>query len=349
MGERLYPLTFEPVLRDYMWGGRRLERLFGRALPPGITAESWEVSAHPSSPTAVAHGPLRGLTLPEVVERLGADLLGANVAPSANGSGFPLLVKLLDANLRLSVQVHPDDAYALSHGGDLGKTEMWYVLYAAPGAGIIYGLQEGVTREEFARAVSEGALDRVLRHVTVRAGDAICVPAGTVHALLSGLVVAEIQENSDTTYRVYDWDWDCNCRAGLLAYPEVTLAGMAVTPGEVLRLPDSGYDIGGGFEALVLYAAEDRITLKYTCEDNVVWGYTIHVEGVCVEPRLLALYREWNAAGRGRLPALRGLQPFGRAMGGEVGVAIRDTGTFMDPRARQSWWEARWAPARVVD
>jgi len=206
MGERLYPLTFEPVLRDYMWGGRRLERLFGRALPPGITAESWEVSAHPSSPTAVAHGPLRGLTLPEVVERLGADLLGANVAPSANGSGFPLLVKLLDANLRLSVQVHPDDAYALSHGGDLGKTEMWYVLYAAPGAGIIYGLQEGVTREEFARAVSEGALDRVLRHVTVRAGDAICVPAGTVHALLSGLVVAEIQENSDTTYRVYDWD-----------------------------------------------------------------------------------------------------------------------------------------------
>ena len=97
MGERLYPLTFEPVLRDYMWGGRRLERLFGRALPPGITAESWEVSAHPSSPTAVAHGPLRGLTLPEVVERLGADLLGANVAPSANGSGFPLLVKLLDA------------------------------------------------------------------------------------------------------------------------------------------------------------------------------------------------------------------------------------------------------------
>jgi len=150
-------------------------------------------------------------------------------------------------------------------------------------------------------------------------------------------------------YRVYDWDWDCNCRADLLAHPEVTLAGMAVTPGEVLRLPDSGYDIGNRFEALVLYATEDRITLKYTCEDNVVRGYTVHVEGVCVEPRLLALYREWNAAGRGRLPALRGLQPFGRAMGDEIGVAIRDTGTFMDPRARQSWWEARWAPARGSD
>lgn len=146
-------------------------------------------------------------------------------------------------------------------------------------------------------------------------------------------------------YRVYDWDWDCNCRAGLLTYPEVTLVGMAATPGEVLRLPDSGYDIGSGFEALVLYAAADRITVKYTRDDNVVKGYTIHVEGVCVEPRLLALYREQNAAGRGRLPALRGLQPFGRAMGSEVRVAIRDTGAFMDPRARQDWWEARWAPA----
>ncbi len=142
-------------------------------------------------------------------------------------------------------------------------------------------------------------------------------------------------------YQVYDWDWDCNCRSDPLAYPDVTLAGMGVTPGEVLRLPDSGYDIGSGYEALVLYATEERITLKYTREDNVVRGYTIHVENVCVEPSLLALYRQWNSAGRGRLPALRGGQPIGRARGGEIGVAIRDTGTFMDPRARQSWWEQR--------
>ena len=144
-----------------------------------------------------------------------------------------------------------------------------------------------------------------------------------------------------TVYQVYDWDWDCNCRADLLAYPDVTLAGMGVVPGEVLALPDSGYDIGSGYEALVLYATEERITLKYTREDNVVRGYTIHVENVCVEPSLLALYRTWNDAGRGRLPALRGRQPFGRARGGEIGVAIRDTGTVMDPRARQSWWEQR--------
>jgi hypothetical protein len=140
-------------------------------------------------------------------------------------------------------------------------------------------------------------------------------------------------------YQVYDWDWSCNCRGDLLTDPEVTLAGMGVAAGEVLHLPDSGYEIGEGYEALVLYATEERITLKYTREDNVVYGYTLHVENVCVEPRLLALYRAWNEAGRAELPALRGGQPFGRARGEEIGVAIRDSGSFMDPRSRGCWWE----------
>ena len=113
---------------------------------------------------------------------------------------------------------------------------------------------------------------------------------------------------------------------------------MGVATGETLYLPDSGYDIGSGYEALVLYASEERITLKYTREDNVKEGYTIHVENVCVEPSLLALYRERNEAGRGDLPALRAGQPFGRARGAEIGVAIRDTGSFMDPRSRYDWW-----------
>lgn len=142
-------------------------------------------------------------------------------------------------------------------------------------------------------------------------------------------------------YQVYDWDWGNNCRGPLLTYPEVTLAGMGVTPGEVLHLPDSGYDIGQGYEALVLYATEERITLKYTREDHVVYGYTLHVEGVCVEPSLLALYNQWDAAGRSRLPALRGGQPFGRARGEEIQVAIRDTGMFMDPRTRGCWWQGK--------
>ena len=142
-------------------------------------------------------------------------------------------------------------------------------------------------------------------------------------------------------YQVYDWDWAHDCRGDLLAAPPVTLAGMGVAPGEVLYLPDSGYDIGGDYEALVLYATEERITLKYTCDDSVANGYTIHVENVCVEPSLLALYQAWDGAGRVRLPALRGGQPFGRARSAEIRVAIRDTGSFMDPRSRKDWWQAR--------
>ncbi len=141
-----------------------------------------------------------------------------------------------------------------------------------------------------------------------------------------------------TAYQVYDWDWDCNCRSSLLTEWPVTLLDMGTAPGEVLYLPDSGYDIGSGYEALVLYASEERITLKYTRDDNVVIGYTIHVENICVEPSLLALYRTWNDAGRGQLPALRAGQPFGRAEGPAIGVAIRDAGTFMDPRSRWDWW-----------
>ena len=145
-------------------------------------------------------------------------------------------------------------------------------------------------------------------------------------------------------YRVYDWTWACNCRGALLDEYPVTLAGLATTPSETVHVPDSGYGIGAlgsGYEVLVLYAALDRITLKYTREDNVVHGYTLHVENVCVEPSLLALYQEWNAAGRSKLPALHPGQAFGRAKGDAIGVAIRDDGTFMDPRSHKDWWRGR--------
>jgi hypothetical protein len=127
----------------------------------------------------------------------------------------------------------------------------------------------------------------------------------------------------------------------LITNPEVTLAGMAVTPGEAIHVPNSGYDIGDGYQVLVLYASTERITLKYTREDNVVYGYTLHVENICVEPTLLALYQSWNDAGRGHLPALRAGQAFGRARSDEIQVAIRDTGAFMDPRSCKDWWQGR--------
>jgi len=203
---RICPLTFTPVLRDYLWGGRRLETLYGRALPPGIIAESWEISGHPVAATTADAGYWAGQSLPAIQAELGEQLTGSRAAWALARGKFPLLVKLLDANQDLSVQVHPGDAYALAHeGGELGKTEMWYVLHADPPAELILGLQPGTTRESFRAALEEAQLGRVLRRVPIQPGDAVAVPAGTVHALVRGTVVTEIQQNSDTTYRVYDW------------------------------------------------------------------------------------------------------------------------------------------------
>lgn len=200
-----YPLQFTPVFKDYIWGGRALETVLGRTIPDGTVAESWEVAAHGNGDTAVADGPLVGQTLSQVFAQWGEALVGLRNRNALTLGRFPLLIKLLDANRWLSVQVHPDDAYGLAHEGDLGKTEMWVVLHAQPGAELIYGLKRGVDRAAFAQAVADGRIEDTLHRVPVAAGDVVFVPAGTVHALGPGVIVAEIQQNSDTTYRIYDW------------------------------------------------------------------------------------------------------------------------------------------------
>jgi mannose-6-phosphate isomerase len=207
MSEKLYPLTFSPVFRDYIWGGRNLETRLGREIPPGIIAESWEISGHPSSPTAVDNGPLAGLTLPELLDRYGLALVGRRSQAMLERDRFPLLVKLLDANKPLSVQVHPDDDYANAHeNGELGKTEMWYILHAEPDAYLTYGLKRGVTPASFRHHLETGSLESCLYQLPIRAGEAVFIPAGSLHAIMDGILLAEIQQNSDATYRVYDWN-----------------------------------------------------------------------------------------------------------------------------------------------
>ncbi|MBC7235345.1 MAG: class I mannose-6-phosphate isomerase [Chloroflexi bacterium] len=206
MEKRIYPLTFISQFRDYIWGGRHLETILGREIPPGIVAESWEISAHPYAPTTVAEGPLAGRTLSELVEEMGEVLVGSRSRRMLELGRFPLLIKLLDANRDLSVQVHPDDEYARAHGDDaLGKTELWIVLHAEPGTELICGLAEPTTRERFRQALERGRLEALLHRIPIAPDDAIFLPAGTIHALLAGALVAEIQQNSDATYRVYDW------------------------------------------------------------------------------------------------------------------------------------------------
>ena len=200
------PLTFAPRLKDYVWGGRNFERLFGRALPPGVVAESWEVSAHPSAPTLVDEGPLAGVSLAELFACWGTRLAGRRASQAVERGAFPLLFKLLDANQALSVQVHPDDAHAAArHPGETGKTEMWYVLHAEPGAQVVLGFVPGTDPATLRRAAAERRIDPYLNRVPVRPGDAVFVPAGTVHAILPGIVLVEVQQNSDVTYRLYDW------------------------------------------------------------------------------------------------------------------------------------------------
>lgn len=158
---------------------------------------------------------------------------------------------------------------------------------------------------------------------------------------LAGLFEDERTPTFSGVYRVNNWDWGRNARGGPITEFEVTLVGMEVQPGETIHVPGAGYDIGQGYQVLVMYASPERITLKYTGEDTVATGYAIHVDGICAEPSLLKLYEQLNAAGRRELPALRAGQPFGRAIGYEIQVAIRDTGRFMDPRVRKDWWRGR--------
>lgn len=207
MKHELYPLTFHPIYKKKIWGGRQLERILGRTLPSGLIGESWDVAAHPHGTSVVDRGPLAGRNLSQLVEEYGEELLGPGRIP-ASGK-FPLLLKLIDANDDLSVQVHPDDAYAREHGGEAwGKTELWYIVHSEPGAWIVWGLRSGVTKEQFAQAIEAGGQEILacLNKVPVQAGQIYPVSAGLVHALGAGCVVAEIQQNSDTTYRVYDWD-----------------------------------------------------------------------------------------------------------------------------------------------
>ena len=197
-----YPLKLIPVCKSAIWGGDRLKRAYGKTCDLSRLAETWELTLRQDCQNRIASGPAAGLTLGEYVEQAG----NAVVSPDYDGSRFPLLIKFIDAADRLSVQVHPDDEYAARYESDPGKTEMWVVLEAAPGAELIAGLQDGITPELFAMAVDQGRTEAVLNRMPVKAGDVLFIPSGLLHAIGAGIVIAEIQQNSDLTYRVWDYN-----------------------------------------------------------------------------------------------------------------------------------------------
>lgn len=192
------PLFFEPVFKERIWGGEQLKS-FGYEIPSNQTGECWAFAAHSNGQSVVKNGEYKGLTLGGLWENK-REMFG-----NIEGDRFPLLTKILDAAQDLSVQVHPDDEYGLKHEGDLGKTECWYIIDCEEGAEIIYG-HTAKTREELATMIHEGKWDELLTKVPVKPGDFFFVPSGTVHAIGAGIVILETQQNSDTTYRVYDYD-----------------------------------------------------------------------------------------------------------------------------------------------
>ncbi|MGB9602283.1 MAG: type I phosphomannose isomerase catalytic subunit [Limisphaerales bacterium] len=201
---KLYPLTFIPIFKERVWGGRRLETLYSKPLPPNTrVGESWEISDRPGDENIIANGEFSGKSIRWLMENFEKDLLG-DAKPTQNGR-FPLLIKILDACEDLSLQVHPPADIAAQLGGE-PKTEMWYVTHSEPGSVIYAGLKDGVSKDDFEKKLKEGTLQECLTRFEVKEGDAIFIPSGRVHGLGKGIVIFEIQQNSDTTYRVYDWN-----------------------------------------------------------------------------------------------------------------------------------------------
>ena len=189
-----------PTGKDYLWGGTRLREEYGKQIDLTPLAETWECSVHPDGPSYVANGIYKGQTLAEVLSAH-PEYLGTKVE---NGK-LPVLVKFIDAKKDLSVQVHPDDAYAREHEGDNGKTEMWYVVDCEPGASLYFGVNRALTKEEFKKRIEDNTLTDVLYKADVKKGDVFFIQSGTIHAIGAGILICEIQQNSNTTYRVYDY------------------------------------------------------------------------------------------------------------------------------------------------
>lgn len=195
------PFLLEAPIKDYIWGGTRLREEFGKVSPLERLAESWELSCHPDGESVIASGESAGMTLTQLIAGH-PEILGKNCG---RFDRFPVLVKLIDACNDLSVQVHPDDAYARKNENDNGKTEMWYVIDADEGAELVYGFRDTLTQEEFRAAIEDNSLMEKVNRVPVKKGDVFFITPGTLHAIGRGILIAEIQQNSNVTYRVYDY------------------------------------------------------------------------------------------------------------------------------------------------
>ncbi|MCB0373208.1 MAG: class I mannose-6-phosphate isomerase [Muricauda sp.] len=201
----LYPLKFKPILKERLWGGTKLKEVLGKAIESDITGESWELSGVEGDISVVENGPLAGISLQDLMNEQGEELLGKSVVERF-GYEFPILIKFIDAKQDLSIQLHPNDELAKQRHNSFGKTEMWYIMDADPGAKLIVGFNKDVEKEEYVKSLEEGTLLDLLNYEEVGEGDTFFINTGKIHAIGAGVLLAEIQQTSDITYRVYDFD-----------------------------------------------------------------------------------------------------------------------------------------------
>lgn len=267
---KVYPIKLKAPLKDYLWGGTRLRDEYGKATDMDKVAESWEVSCHKDGRSVIENGEYAGKTLEEYIEAEGREVLGPRAAA---GDGFPVLIKFIDAKQSLSVQVHPDNEYAMRVEGEPGKTEMWYVMDAEPGAKLIYGFNKEITKEEMRERIENNTLMEVCREVPVKKGDTFFIAAGTLHAIGAGTLICEVQQSSNTTYRVYDYG-----RVGKDGKPrelhiEKALDVTKLAPLPLNTEPLSHFDLAGGGAADVLakcrYFTTYRLRLTATHETKM--------------------------------------------------------------------------------
>lgn len=258
-------VKLKPAFKDYLWGGNKLKKDFHKETDLDIVAESWELSTHKDGQSVVVTGPHAGKTLTEYLEAVGKDALGTK------GNAFeffPILIKFIDAKGNLSIQVHPDNEYALRVEKEYGKTEMWYILDCEEGASLYYGTNQEISKEEFRERIENNTVLDVLKKVPVHKGDVFFIASGTIHAIGEGIVICEIQQNSNTTYRVYDFG-----RVGADGKPRQLHIDKAIEVSNLSPLPDNfkpqgELEVNKGYTRALMASCEYFTTYIYEVEDE---------------------------------------------------------------------------------
>lgn len=270
------PVKLTPAFKDYLWGGVKLREEYNKKCDMTPLAESWELSCHKDGQSVVASGELAGKKLSEYIEAVGSEALGKNAQAF---DFFPILIKFIDAKSSLSIQVHPDDDYAKRVEGEYGKTEMWYILEAEEGAYIYYGFNRNITKEEYEERIKNNTILEVLNKVPTKKGDAFFIEAGTVHAIGGGNVICEIQQNSNCTYRVYDYD-----RRDKDGNPRELHIDKAIAVSNLKKAPELAGKGEDGVLAKCKYFTAEKLDLSGKAEiriDQDSFRSIIVVDGAC--------------------------------------------------------------------